>query len=188
VKFINLILDIFRKDKPHLYFSPQPDNQDIVKGGERFNPYPEKTFLGEQGLYAYYVLMVLKYDEFSLIQKVIVRRLGNHDLKNGTILRNQNQESLAISYYEDFGGVVVEVTTNSLPMILEIDAHSFAPAPPWVVFPKLEPIELEMNKQGSIDYWWSHIWLPFWSTRTEAEKRQYLFDNRANAKWSEALS
>jgi hypothetical protein len=165
VKFINLILDIFRKDKPHLYFSPQPDNQDIVKGGERFNPYPEKTFLGEQGLYAYYVLMVLKYDEFSLIQKVIVRRLGNHDLKNGTILRNQNQESLAISYYEDFGG-----------------------APPWVVFPKLEPIELEMNKQGSIDYWWSHIWLPFWSTRTEAEKRQYLFDNRANAKWSEALS
>jgi hypothetical protein len=139
-------------------------------------------------LYAYFVLMALKYDEFSLIQNIIVRRFGNYILKNGTILRNQNQESLAISYHEDFGGVVVEITTNSLPMILAIDAHSFIPAPPWAAFPKLEPIELEMNKQGSMDYWWSHIWLPFWLTRTGAEKRQYLLDNRANKKWSEVLS
>ena len=80
-------------------------------------------------MYAYFVLMALKYDEFSLIQNIIVRRFGNYILKNGTILRNQNQESLAISYHEDFGGVVVEITTNSLPMILAIDAHSFIPAP-----------------------------------------------------------
>jgi hypothetical protein len=188
MKLIRSMLANFRKERCHSHFAPAPDSPDIVKGNERFNPYPAKTFLGEQNLYAYYLIVLLKHDEFSALQELITSRFGNQALKNGTTLRNENQESLAIAYHEEFGGIVVEATTNSAPLIRSFDSHFLAPPPPWFAFPKMEPIEVEMDKQGSLEYWWSRIWLPFWSTRTPFEKEQYLLNNGATAAWSEVLT
>lgn len=188
--FINKLLTVLaksRKEKPHPHFSPVPDNPDIAKGNERLNPYPAKTFLGGQNLYAYYLIVMLKHDDFPELQALIATRFGNQELKSGTTLCNENQESLAVAYHEEFGGIVVEATTNSTPLIREIDSHFPAPPPPWIAFPKMEPIEAQMSMQGSLEYWWSHIWLPFWSTRSPFEKEQYLLDNGATAEWSEAL-
>jgi len=182
------MLTKFRKEHPHTHFSPAPDNPDIAKGNERFKPYPAKTFLGGQNLYAYYLLVMLKHDDFPELQALIATRFGDQELKNGTTLRNENQESLAVAYHKEFGGIVVEATTNSIPLIREFDSHFPAPPPPWIAFPKMQPIEAQMDKQGSLEYWWSRIWLPFWSTRTPVEKERYLLDNGASAEWSEVLS
>lgn len=170
-----------------LVWAPAPGNPNIAKGDERFNPYPAKTFLGGQSLYAYYLIVMLKHDDFPELQELIATRFGNQELKNGTTLRNENQESLAVTYHEKFGGIVVEATTNSTPLIRAFDSHFPAPIAPWISFPKMEPIEAQMGMQGSLEYWWSHIWMPFWSTRTPIQKEQYLLANSATAQWREVL-
>lgn len=188
LKVISSILGVFCKGRSHIYFSFMPSNSNIVNGGENFRPYPEKTFLIDRGLCAYYVLLLLRQDEFSWLQKIIKARFGSDSLKSDVTYRSASDEALAISYHEDFGGLLVEMTTNSLAVILEIDSCSFIPEPPWALFPKLEPVELEINKQGSVEYWWEHIWLPFWSSLAVSEKYQYLHDNNASAQWVECLA
>ncbi|VXB04184.1 conserved hypothetical protein [Pseudomonas sp. 8AS] len=188
MNLIKFLMAKLRKEHPNTNFAPVPDNPDIAKGNERFNPYPAKTFLGGQHLYAYYLIVMLKHDDAPKLQELIATRFGNQELKNGTTLCNENQESLAVAYHDEFGGIVVEVTTNSIPLIRELDSHFPAPPPPWIAFPKMEPIEAQMDKQGSLEYWWNHIWLPFWSTRTPIEKERYLLENGATAEWSEVLS
>lgn len=187
MNLIKFVLAKLSKERPHAAFSPEPENPEIAKGNERFSPYPAKTFLGGQNLYAYYLIVMLKHDDFPVLQGVIAARFGSQDLKNGTTLSNANQETLAIAYREEFGGIVVEATTNSIPLIHEFDSHFPAPPPPWISFPKMEPIEAQMDKQGSLEYWWDHIWLPFWSARTPVEKERYLLDNEASAEWCEVL-
>ena len=187
MNLIRFILAKLQKERPHTHFSPVPENPEITKGNESFNPYPAKTFLGGQNLYAYYLIVMLKHDDVPELQELIASRFGNKALTNGTTLQNENQETLAIAYHEEFGGIVVEATTNSIPLIRDLDSHFPAPPPPWIAFPEIEPIEAEMGKQGSLEYWWSRIWLPFWSTRTPIEKEQYLLDNGATAEWREVL-
>ena len=181
------MLKKFQKERPHLHFPPVLDNPNIAKGNEHFNPYPAKTFLGEQNLYAYYLMVMLEHDDFLELQALIASRFGNQELKNDSILLNDKQEALAITYRQEFGGIVVEATTNSTPLIRAFDARFPAPPPPWSAFPNMEPIEAEMNKQGSLEYWWNRIWLPFWSTRTPVEKEEYLMKNDATVEWCEVL-
>lgn len=187
MNLIKFLMAKLRKEHPNTNFAPVPDNPDIAKGSERFNPYPTKIFLGEQNLYAYYLIIMLKHGGLPELQKIIATRFGNQELKNGTTLRNESQESLAVAYHEEFGGIVVEISTNSIPLIRKLDSHLPPPPPPWIAFPKMEPIEAQMDKQGSLEYWWNRIWLPFWSTRTPVEKERYLLDNGATVEWSEVL-
>ncbi len=187
MNLIKLILTKLSKQRPTMYFLPAPDNADITKGNERFNPYPAKTFLDAQNLYAYYLIFMLKHNELPTLQALVASRFNNQELKSGITLRNENQESLAVTYHEEFGGIVVEATTNSTPLIRAVDSHFSNPPPPWIAFPKMDPVEIQMNKQGKLEYWWSRIWLPFWSTRTPIEKEQYLVGNSATADWREVL-
>ena len=187
MNMIRSLLAKLRSTSSQAQFPLALHNPDLTKGGERFNPYPAKIFLGGQSLYAYYLIVMIKHDDAPELQELIASRFGNQELINGTTLRNDNQETLAIAYHEEFGGIVVEATTNSIPLIRDLDSHFPAPPPPWTAFPEMEPIEAEMGKQGSLEYWWSRIWLPFWSTRTPIEKEQYLLDNGASAEWREVL-
>lgn len=182
------MLKKLQKERSHLHFPPVLDNPEIVKGTERFNPYPAKTFLGEQNLHAYYLIFMLKHDSFLELQALLASRFGNQELSSDTILRNENQEVLALSYRQEFGGIIVEATTNSMPLIRALDARFPAPPPPWSAFPNMEPIEAAMNKQGSLEYWWNRIWLPFWSTRTLLEKEEYLMKNDVSVEWREVLT
>ncbi len=188
MNLIRIMLATFQKERPQTHFSPAPDNPDIAEGNERFNPYPAKTFLGEQNLYAYYLIVMLKHDDFPELQALIATRFGNQELRNGTTLRNENQEFLAVAYHQEFGGIVVEATTNSIPLIRAFDSHFPAPPPPWVAFPNMEPIEAVMSKQGSLEYWWKWIWNPFWHYAPADIRVNYLTHHKASEEWAECLA
>jgi hypothetical protein len=58
--------------------------------------------------------------------------------------------------------------------------------PPWVAFPDVDP-EIIGSLQGSIDYWWTWFWLPFWEAKSNKERTDYLIKNNASPEWKEFI-
>ncbi|AGI22658.1 hypothetical protein H681_03880 [Pseudomonas sp. ATCC 13867] len=174
-----------RKERPDTHFPYLPENPDITRGGEQFHAYPAKSFLGEQGVFAYYVIMLLGHEELSAFLALLQSRFSTTELLNESIVDNEYQESLALSYREEFGGYLVEATTNSISLLRSFDTLFTAPPAPWVVFPGMDPIEANLPKQGSLEYWWENIWVPFWTSRSESERE--LFLQTAPDDWREVL-
>lgn len=175
-----------RKDRPYLQFPYLPENPDITKGGEQFHAYPAKSFLGGQGVFAYYVIMLLGHEELPAFLALLQSRFSTTEPLNESIVENEYQESLALSYREAFGGYLVEATTNSIPLLHSFDDLFKHPEPPWIVFPNMDSIEADLPKQGNLEYWWEHIWFPFWTSRSESEREWFL--QTAPDEWREALS
>ncbi|WP_157763333.1 hypothetical protein [Pseudomonas citronellolis] len=183
---IKFLLKIFRQERPACLFPYLPENPSIIKGNEQFNSYPPKSFLGSQGNYAYYVVMVLGHEELPELLTLIKSRFSATESINESILSNENQESLALSYRDEFGGILVEATTNSISLLQSFDERFMCPPAPWIAFPDMAPIEASLPKQGNLEYWWDHIWTPFWTSQSASEKEQYL--HNATEEWREVLS
>ncbi|WP_254471218.1 hypothetical protein [Pseudomonas triclosanedens] len=180
----------FLLDKLHLKrespkFPECPDNPIIVNGSESFLSYPAKTYLGAQGANAYYMIAVLRNAELPKLKALVQSRFHSQEPVNDSIVQSELQEALAMSYREEFGGVLVELTTNSVPLLQSIDKLFDSPPAPWLAFPHLEPIEVILPKQGSLEYWWDHIWHPYWSSLSPNEKEQYR--QSAPTAWREVL-
>lgn len=187
VNFIQKMLGLLRNDRPQSPFAAA-ESSEIVTGHEHWCAYPAKTFLGTQGLCAYYLIFLLQPHGLSGLRELIATHFGQQEVSSGETLSNDNKEALAIAYREEFGGIVVEITTNSIAFIQALDAFVPAPPPPWTAFPSMQPIEAQLNKQGSLEFWWEHIWLPFWTALTPEQQAQYLRDHRASQAWVEVLS
>jgi hypothetical protein len=162
------------------------NNPNITTGSENFRAYPAKTFLGTQGAFAYHFLATLDHEQLPALKAIVEEHFPGQLLTTDSTKRNANQEALAISFREEFCAVLIEATTNSIPLLRSIDHLFKAPRAPWEAFPDMKPIEAVLSKQGSLEFWWDHIWLPFWESCTASEKEQYLLS--ATSEWREVLS
>lgn len=60
--------------------------------------------------------------------------------------------------------------------------------PPWQVFPKLPPEDLEAYlKQGHTEAWFDQVWKPFWTSLSEEQREQYLGHWSATPEWRDAM-
>lgn len=175
-----------RSKRPNASSPYIPGNPSIVKGSESFRAYPAKTYLGEQGENAYHLIAALTHENFQKFKPLVCSHFHSRELASDFIMQNEHQESLAVSYREEFGGTLVEATTNSIPLLRSIDELFNSPPAPWFAFPRLDPIEAMLPNQGSLEYWRDHIWIPYWSSLTPSEKEQFLRD--APQAWREVLA
>ena len=186
MKAMNSPLEKVRQQWPSSHFPYLPENPEITKGSEKFHTYPPKCFLGSQGNYAYYVEMALENEELPILLALIKSHFPTTEPINQSMFSNENQESLVLSYRDEFGGILVEATTNSISLLQSFDERFRCPPAPWIAFPDMAPIEASLPKQGSLEYWWHHIWTPFWTSQSASEKEQYL--HNATEEWREILS
>lgn len=82
----------------------------------------------------------------------------------------------------EFGGSVIELVTNSVVLLRAVDAMRLRPPAPWLAFPDIEPAAYG-SLQGSLDYWWTWLWMPYWNDATPDEREQLLA--QASDDWRE---
>ena len=162
----------------------------LVSGGEAFSFYPRKTFLGPQGLFAYHAILMITDSEFEKLCDLVGGTFGQATIKQdqeATYL-NSDGAALQLAVRQEFNGLIIEMITNSKVLLEGLDVSFKAPPPPWFAFPQMEPIEAVMGKQGSLEYWWSWIWTPFWEHASAEDQANYLRDHEASEEWAEYLA
>lgn len=171
-------------------FGDRVEHKDFVGGVEDFSFYPRKTFLGHQGLFAYHATLMITDSEFEDFCELVRKIFGQATIKQGreATYSSGDGSTVQLAVRQEFNGLIIEMITNSKALLEGLDASFKAPPPPWLAFPKMKPIEAVMSKQGSLEYWWSWIWSPFWEHASAEDKANYLRDHRASNEWAECLA
>lgn len=185
IKLVQRIKEKLFKGKHSPSFPYLPENSRITTGAEELRAYPEKTFLASQGAYAYHLLLVIPMTETPTLLNLLESQFAITSLTQESA-KNSNQESIFISSRMEFGGLLVEMTTNSVELLTSIDSIFQFPPPPWIAFPYIDPIEITLPKQGSLEYWYDHIWSPYWSSRSDKEKLEFL--ENTPLEWKEFIN
>lgn len=157
---------------------------------EIFAFYPRKNFLGQKGLFAYHVIMMIAESEFEEFCS-LVNRIYEHSkvrLEQESVYSNCDGSSLKLNVRREFNGLIIELITNSKTFLEQLDATFKAPPAPWFAFPGMAPIEAIMSKQGSLEYWWNSIWNPFWLHASDEARMAYLKQHGASDEWIEYLA
>jgi len=147
-------------------FGKKVERDVFVSGKEGFASYPRKTFLGQQGLFPYHTILMIADSEFEGFRELVGAVFDQVTIKQDqeSICTSGDGGALKLAVRQEFNGLIIELITNSKTFLEKLDASFKAPPPPWFAFPDMEPIEVIMNKQGSLEYWWDWIWNPFGST------------------------
>lgn len=153
-----------------------------------FARYPEKVFLGGKNIFAYR----LEFTVSEADAERVVSAMGSQfDLPSHATFQEctakNGSHSIHLSSRPEFGGAVIVMVTNSVALLKEIDALDLTPPPPWVVFSDADPSTLG-SLQGSMEYWWEWLFMPYWNSRDEAARQRYLAEHPTSAPWLEFLS
>lgn len=172
------------------FFGNSVEREGFVGSEDKFAFYPRKTFLGQQGLFTYHATLMITDSELDSFFELAGKVFGQTTIKQGseTIYSSSDGPTLQLSVRQEFNGLIIELVTNSKILLEGLDALFKAPPPPWFAFPKMEPIEATMNKQGSLEYWWNWFWNPFWQHASAQARANYLRDHKASDEWTECLA
>lgn len=170
-------VDNMAKDFPEEAFTP----------AEGLSAYPRKTRLSDRGLFAYRLEFVVASSDAPLVARTIGTEF---DLPSPQAFQQGEArrpgKALHFSIRPEFGGAVVVMVTNSVSLLAQIDALRLEPPPPWTVFPDEDASTLG-SLQGSMDYWWDRLFLPFWSAADAQLRLRYLDEHPATPDWLEFL-
>ena len=147
--------------------------------------YPTKKFIGIGGVHAYRLRFHVAEEDAERVVKVlgIYFPQAKTTVVQFGLLTNADGAAVNITATREFGGVVIEIITNALDLMAALDQLQLAPVPPWTAFPKLNPAEYGSLKEP-FEYWWSQLWLPYWTTLDEAQRGQYLARHDAAPAWA----
>lgn len=171
-------IDEMAEAYPHSALNPAQD----------FANYPAKVFLGTKNIFAYRLdFMVSEPDAARVVHAVGTEfalpspaTFQEGHIKKGSL-------SLHFSSRPEFGGAVIVIVTNSIPLLNEIDALDLAPPPPWIVFPDADPSALG-SLQGAMEYWFDWHFFPFWNSADTAARSHYLAKHGASKAWLEFVA
>ncbi|MTV39331.1 hypothetical protein [Duganella radicis] len=152
-----------------------------------FSSYPEKTHLGDQGIFAYRMEFMVAEAHGSLVLDAIN---SEFQLESQAVFQEghlvNGARSIHFSLRPEFGGARVAIVTNSVQLLEKIDALKLQPPPPWIVFPDADPSALG-SLQGSMEYWWDWFFQPFWASADAATRARYLTIYPTDQEWRDYL-
>ena len=171
-------------------FGKKVERDVFVSGKEGFASYPRKPFLGQQGLFTYHTILMIADSEFESFRELAGTVFDQVTIKQDqeSICTSGDGSTLKLAVCREFNGLIIELITNSKTFLERLDVSFKAPPPPWFAFPDMEPIEVIMNKQGSLEYWWDWIWNPFWQHASDEVRMAYLKQHGASDEWIEYLA
>lgn len=72
-----------------------------------------------------------------------------------------SDRKMVLFLHPSFAGTVVSFASDDLDVIDALQQTRVEPPLPADSFPWIDPAGLG-SLQGDIEYWWTHLWLPFW--------------------------
>ena len=174
------------------FFKPKNDLSKIYpaaflpKNRDGLAAYPNKDFLDAQGVYAYRLQFMTTLSDADKVFGVIASsfHLQNKGTYQEGEAKGNDGTTIHFSIRQEFTGAVIESVTNNVPFLLSLDKLELEPPAPWCVFPDVDPETLG-GRQGSIDYWWTWYWSPFWDSETKEQKQRFLEKNNVSAEWAD---
>ena len=150
--------------------------------------FPTKKFIGSGGMHAYRLRFQVSEEHAMLVVRLLSAffSLQKDDVVQYGFLQNAENESIHFTLAREFGGIVVELITNSIRLMDALDSLALDPVPPWRAFPKVEPGNFG-NLPEPLEYWWSQLWLPFWSALSPAQRQHYLAQQQATPEWTKFI-
>jgi hypothetical protein len=178
------------------------------------NHYPTKTSLiSERNLFAYWLMFAILDSDAERVREIIKNEFpatppglpahpsgepGNYYRNYRQIIKGDDRyfeltaiNSQGFSIYirikheHTFNATLIQIMTNNESFLAALDDLELKPVPPWHVFPETDdPIYLRCN-QGSNEFWYLFLFLPFWESLNSKQRRQYL--NDAPQKWAEFI-
>lgn len=161
--------------------------QNAFKAVDGLLPYPKKTLLSDRGVFAYRLEFMVAGADAAMVVDALHSKF---DLENRAAFQEgqarSGETAVHFSIKAEFGGAVVVILTNSMALLARIDALDSEPPPPWKVFPDADPSTLG-SLQGSMEYWWDWLFLPFWNAADTPARSRYLQKHPADEEWREFL-
>lgn len=140
-------------------------------------PYPKAEHFGSFGLEAFFIFLNIDINAFPACFNLI--KQGKNEVSKNHFEAEGKHTFLNIS--EEFCGRNVRLLTNDIDLIQTISKRRFGPPPPWIVWYELGPTGV-LARQGNAEFWFAHVWDPFWNNLNSEERTSYLADWRARTK------
>lgn len=133
-------------------------------------PYPPKELADGESSPVYRSQFVVTEDDARLVTSLFATHVNDGNFTTRHAAR------------PEFGGYVIELMTNSVTLLQALDALHLSPPAPWIAFPYLDASAIG-SLQGSLDYWWTWLWMPYWDSATSGERQALLA--QASDEWRE---
>ncbi|WP_447824518.1 hypothetical protein [Aeromonas salmonicida] len=76
---------------------------------------------------------------------------------------------MVLFLHPSFAGTVVSFASDDLDVLEALQQTKLEPPLPADSFPWIDPEGLG-SLQGDVEYWWMHLWLPFWVSLNQEEQ------------------
>jgi len=95
--------------------------------------------------------------------------------QDNLISGKSKQISSFFSIRRAFSGVMPSIISNDCDLIVRIKEAQLQPPMPSTSFPELDPGNYG-SLQGDLDFWFYHLWLPFWNSLTPEKQAKLPID------------
>jgi hypothetical protein len=77
-----------------------------------------------------------------------------------------------VRHDQELAGINMRLLTNDVSLIRKLACAGFNPPCPWIAFYELGPFVGSL--QGNADYWYHHVWDPYWESLSFPEQADFL--------------
>jgi len=140
--------------------------------------YPAIQWQGDAGIDAYLHWQNIEIDQFPLYLNAV--RDLMHESETVWMQFSDGKHHALVRYSDELAGRNVHILSNDARLIERLALPRFSPPPPWIFHYEHGPF-LSYN-QGAPEYWFLHIWLPFWLSLSLEDQSRYLAQQRERTK------
>jgi hypothetical protein len=150
--------------------------------------YPAIKWQGEFDINAFLHWQHIEIDQYPLYLKAVRDLMRESDMEKMQFSEGENHA--LVKYSDELAGRNVYILSNDARLIERLALPRFSPPPPWIFHFEHGPF-LSYN-QGAPEYWFDHVWLPFWLSLSLEDQSRYLEQQRqrtmsyiTNEEWSD---
>ncbi|MDO6707288.1 hypothetical protein [Photobacterium sp. 1_MG-2023] len=119
---------------------------------------------------AYNLLFLMDWAQFPHFQAILRTHYPQISVCiTGEVQKGPKHTIFRMCLRDDFGGCFVHLISDDHAFIDTVLATGFTPPKPMTSFPDINP-EAFGSLQGDLDYWFSWLWMPYWTSLTSDEK------------------
>jgi hypothetical protein len=120
----------------------------------------------------------IEIDQYPLYLKTVRDLMRESDTEWMTF--SDGKHHALVKYSDELAGRNVYVLSNDARLIERLALPRHSPPPPWIFHFEHGPF-LPCN-QGAPEYWFDHIWLPFWLSLSLEDQSLYLAQQEQRTK------
>lgn len=141
---------------PHQYYDEYPTPMPLDTG---IDAYLVRFLASESSLESLIkTLAQIGYLVLPELDTQVIARSGDHSGKK-----------VMLFLHPSFAGTIVSFASDDLDVLDALQQTRLEPPLPADSFPWIDPEGLG-SLQGDVEYWWMHLWLPFWVSLNQEEQ------------------